>query len=109
MRRYAPAMTRQDFARVRPHGNYGAYLSYITRNRPGWDPTRPNVAQLVNKRAPNRGPGAGTAPRGPLPSYESMLRGLTFDTPAQMEARANRMAAQQVQLQRSMILDDYRR
>ena len=80
-RQYAPAMTRQQFKSARPQGNYQSYLAFLQRKRPGWNINNPLKAQHVNPPT-----------RGALPSYESMLRGLPFDTPAQMEARARRMA-----------------
>jgi hypothetical protein len=95
-RRYAPALTRQAFRVARPKGNYATYLKYLQRNRPGWDPQRPNVAQRV-----------GPPKRGALPSYESLLRGMSFETPAQIEARANRMAQTQFKLGRSEAMDMY--
>jgi hypothetical protein len=96
-RRYAPALTRQEFFAARPKGNYQNYLSFLQRKRPGWDISRPQAAQRV-----------GPPKRGPLPSYESMLRGLSFETPAQLEARANRMAAQQSKASQQMIAQDYK-
>jgi hypothetical protein len=96
-RRYAPALTKQQFKAARPHGQYENYLKFLQRKRPGWDINRPGVAQRV-----------GPPKQGPLPSYESMLRGLSFESPAQLEARANRMAAQQAKASQSMIAQDYK-
>src|SRR5262245_59320255 len=97
-RQYAPAMTRAAFKVARPKGNYGAYLDYLRRKRPGWNPGRATVAQHV-----------GPPKRGALPTYESLLRGLgqTFESPAQIEARANRMAQQQFKLSRAALMDEY--
>jgi hypothetical protein len=96
-RRYAPALGRQEFFAARPKGNYQNYLRFLQRKRPGWDINRPQAAQRV-----------GPPKRGPLPSYESMLRGLSFETPAQLEARANRMAGQQAKFSQQMLAQDYR-
>jgi len=90
-------MTRQAFKVARPKGSYDAYISYLRRNRPGWKPPQATQRQHV-----------GPPMRGPLPSYESMLRGLTFESPAQLEARANRMAAQQARYSQQMIGSDYK-
>jgi hypothetical protein len=96
-RRYAPALTKQAFKQVRPHGQYEDYLRFLKRNRPGWDPSRPMVAQRV-----------GPPTRGAIPTYESLLRGLSFETPAQIEARARRMANMNFSQGRSLLQENYR-
>src|SRR5262252_9495822 len=94
---YAPAMPRSVFQRKRPQGSYQAYLNYLQRQRgPTW-----NVAKAYQtQRIPS-------PVRGRLPTYESMLRGLSFQSPAQMEAQANRMTQQNLAGQQALIQGDY--
>lgn len=95
---YAPAMSKKEFARKRPKGSYESYVNYLQRNRgPRWD--RSKLYQTQKVPSPSR---------GRLPTYESMLRRLPFDTPAQMEARANRMAQQQFAASRTVAGQEYK-
>jgi hypothetical protein len=95
---YAPAMSKEDFARKRPKGSYTSYINYLQRQRgPRWDRAKPYQTQKIPSPS-----------RGRLPTYESMLRRLPFDTPQQMEARANRMAQQQMMASRTLAQSDYK-
>lgn len=96
---FAPALTKSEFLRVKPQGNYENYLGYLQRKRGAkWDATKPYVTQHYAPPA-----------QGALPSYESMLRRLggQFETPAQLEARANRMAQAQQKSALALINADY--
>jgi hypothetical protein len=96
-RQYAPALSKQEFKQRRPQGSYQAYLSFLSRNRPGWKP--PQAAQPQHLAPPMR---------GPLPNYESLLRRVQILSPQQMEAQANRMAKTQLGYQRSVYADEYK-
>lgn len=87
-----PVYTKQQFLQVRPKGSYQGYLNYINRKR---------GAQPAGTGAP-RPTGAGT------PTYESLLRGMTtqIETPAQLEARAKRMAEADLASQTSIVRAD---
>jgi hypothetical protein len=103
---------------------------------PGKIPPRLTYAQFIKKRAVNpvrgrttkdryqsylnayttqhggpHGPTAHGRPNQPFagPSYESLLRGVTIETPAQLEARANRMANQGVKAQQAIIREEAKR
>jgi len=100
-RTYSPALNRQQFLQRKPGGNYGSYLQWLTRKRPDWDPSRAYETQTV----------PSPQVRGRIPTYEDLLRRVgiaQFETPAQLEARANRMAQTQLTSQRSIIADEYR-
>jgi len=89
-------MTKQEFLQRRPKGSYSAYLGYLQRNRPGWKPPGTTTQHI------------GPPMRGPLPTYESLLRRVQILSPQQMEAQANRMAKTQLGYQRSLIADEYK-
>lgn len=98
-RTYAPALTRPAFANMHTGGTYQSYLNYLAKHRPGWDPAKPMVAQQVRPTPLVSGP----------VSYSSLLDILrpTFQTPAQLEAQANRMAGQSQAASLGMIKGDY--
>jgi len=89
-------MSRGAFLQQRPGGNYQNYLSYLARNRPGWNPNNPYASQRI---APPT--------RGPIPTYASLLARINFQNPAQMEAQANRMAQTDLKYQQQLISSDY--
>jgi hypothetical protein len=87
-----PTYTKEQFKQVRPTGSYGNYLKFIN--------TRRGVTQ--GPKWPGRG-GPG------LPTYESLIRSLpAFQTPQQMEAQANRMAATAQRSSQQTIADTYK-
>ena len=83
--------TKRQFLAGRPGGNYKAYTNAYTRQH-GSPPGR----------------AAGGRPNQPYagPTYESLLRGVRFETPAQQEARANRMANQGILAQQKIIREE---
>jgi hypothetical protein len=87
-----PTYTKEQFKLVRPKGSYDNYLKFIK--------TRRGITS--GPAYPGRG-GPG------LPTYVSMLRGMQFESPAQLEARANRMTKQQMGFQQGMLRDEYKR
>jgi hypothetical protein len=105
---WAPALTKQAFRGIRPQGNYQHYLDYLKRKRgEHWDASRPNVRQVYRPPTPAAA-GAGAGPGG-VPTYASLLA-LTqrsFQTPAQIEAAANRMAQKQLDYQRTLLREEY--
>lgn len=88
----APVYTAEQFALVRPKGSYKNYLQFIKTRRG------------ITQGSPY--PGAG----GPgLPTYMSLLNGLPpMETPAQLEARARRMADYDISGQKTLIQDEYK-
>src|SRR5215471_3889663 len=94
--RYSPAMPKAQFLQQRPGGDYQKYLSYLARNRPGWNPQTPYVSQRI---APPT--------RGPIPTYASLLSRINFLSPQAQMSQANRMAQQSVSSQQAMIQSDY--
>ena len=84
-------LTKQQFLHKRPQGNYQAYTRAYTRQHGG-----------------PHGPTAQGRPNQPFtgPTYESLLRGIQIESPAQMEARANRMVQQQIAAQQKMIREE---
>ena len=83
-----PTYSKAQFQQVRPGGSYQSYLNFIKTRRgnapgPAW---------------PGRG-GPG------LPTLMSMMQNMKFETPAQIEARANRMTAAQIAAQRGLASD----
>ena len=83
-----PTYTPAQFKQVRPGGSYQSYLNFI-KTRRGITP---------GPKWPGRG-GPG------LPTLESMMRNVPLETPAQIEARANRMTASQIAAQRGLATD----
>jgi hypothetical protein len=84
-------LTKQQFLHKHPKGTYQNYVNAYTRQHGG--PHGPSAAGRPNQ------PFAG-------PTYESLLRGLRFETPAQLEARANRMANQGIKSQQAIIREE---
>jgi hypothetical protein len=91
----APKMTRKEFLRSKPVNPVGGrtggqrYQSYLTAYQRKYGPTRRQSAQ------------------GPVPSIESLLGQVgRFETPAQLEARANRMAGQGIKSQQAIIREE---
>ena len=88
-----PTFTPAQFHQVQPKGSYAAYRKWINTKR-GVIPGKPAW------------PGSG----GPgLPTLMSMMRNLQFETPAQIEARANRMTASQIAAQKGLVVDEAKR
>jgi len=97
---YSPALTPSQFAQRKTGGSYGAYLQYLSKHRPGWDPNKPYATQST----------PSPVVRGRLPSYEDLIRRVgvsAYLTPQQLEAQANRMAAAQVAAQRGIISSEW--
>jgi hypothetical protein len=89
----APIYTREQFALVRPKGNYDSYKRFVSTRR----------GLTSGPAYPGRG-GPG------LPTYMSLLQGMApIETPAQLEARARRMTADSIAAQRGMMLDESKR
>ena len=108
-------LNKQQFLDRRPGGSYQAYLGYLKAHRPA-----PSAPKIAPDKVVSRGggtlvtPGSTRAPaataHGPL-TYADLLARVqsTFETPAQIEARANRMAQQQMSYQKDLSLDEYNR
>lgn len=90
----APIYTREQFKLVRPNGSYDAYKQFVSTRR----------GLTSGPAYPGRG-GPG------LPTYMSLLNQVQggFETPAQIEARAKRMAADAIASQRAMIQEESNR
>jgi hypothetical protein len=100
-RQYAPALSYQEFKKIKPKGRYKRYLGFLASKRPGWDMNRP--LQQQSYKPPKPKPAAA----GPT-TYSSLLASLgKFETPAQIEARANRMAQTQQTYQQKLIDAEY--
>lgn len=81
-----PIYTKQQFLQVKPTGSYNAYVNFIKRRR------------LQGPATPGQ---AG------LPNYETLLRSMPrIESPAQLEARAKRMAEESIGSQRTMIQEE---
>jgi hypothetical protein len=87
-----PTYTKEQFKLVRPKGSYDSYLKFIK--------TRRGITS--GPAYPGRG-GPG------LPTYVSMLRGMQFESPAQLEARAKRMAGEQFKFGQQSLQAEYQR
>lgn len=74
-----PAYTKQQFLQVRPGGNYGSYIDVLNKKR-------------------------GLVPGKP-PTLSSLMQNMQFESPAQIEARTQRMVAAQVAAQRGLATD----
>lgn len=73
-----------------PHGRYQGYLNYIKSARDKGPPQAPPPT-----------------PKGsPLPTYLSLLKSIHIETPAQIEARANRLANQGILAQQKLIREE---
>src|SRR5262245_44468259 len=107
-------LSRQQFLSARPKGSYQSYLQYINKRRP----SVPSVPGVDATKVVSRGGGvlknpprpvAAKPAAGPL-SYASLLnmvRG-SFQTPAQMEAQAARMATTSQKAQQDLLTTDYK-
>jgi len=90
-----PKLTRQEFLRKKPvnpiAGRSGGqrYQAYLTAYQNKYKPVKTQAAQ------------------SPLPTLQSLLAQVgQFETPAQLEARANRMANQGVKAQQAIIREE---
>jgi hypothetical protein len=90
-----PKLTRQEFLRKKPvnpvAGRSGGqrYQAYLTAYQNKYKPVRQQ------------------APQNPVPTLQSLLAQVgRFETPAQLEARANRMANQGVKAQQAIIREE---
>jgi len=89
-------MPKAQFLQQRPGGDYQKYLSYLARNRPGWNPQTPHVSQRI---APPT--------RGPIPTYASLLSRINFLSPQAQMSQANQMANLDLKSQQALIQSDY--
>jgi hypothetical protein len=96
-------LTKPQFLKKRPQARYGArgtadqrYQSYLNFIKSARDKPPVQAPRIVPK-----------APPGPkLPTYLSLLKGIQIETPAQIEARANRLANQGITAQQKLIRDE---
>ena len=86
-----PTYTRAQLQQVKPGADYGKYIGYITKRRMG----------LPGPAYPGRG-GIGMA----LPTIESMIRQVQIESPAQLQARQQKMVADQVKAQQGLVYDE---
>lgn len=84
-------LTKQQFYAKNPKGIYQNYLNAYTRQHGG--PHGPTARGRPNQ------PFAG-------PSYESLLRGIVIETPAQLQKRANQMAQAGIRAQQQIIREE---
>src|SRR5215831_16059476 len=90
MATFAPPMSRRQFLKVRPQGQYQNYLAFLQRRRSAVDPSY----QVPGMRVMDRPPPTRVRVT-PQPTYASLLRQVqsTFLTPAQQMIQARKMAA----------------
>lgn len=90
VRTYAPALSRSAFLETGGK-SYKRYLQFLAKRRPGWDPNKALTKQRVGKT-----------------TFDDLLASVEqIETPAQLEARANRMAQTQQTYQQKLINQAY--